>query len=82
MKTISEIAREMIEGMKDRPPEETAREVRDTYPDITLEDAKRINDGLHALLTARTQADQDRLEKEYKALHAELKKKYRKSGKR
>lgn len=82
MKNFREVLIEHIESMKDRPPAEIAEEVRDTYPDITLEDAQRIGDGLIALLTARTLAEQKQREKEYTAIHAELKRKYRKSGKR
>lgn len=82
MNSLRDTARAMVEGMKNSPPEAIADDVRDTYPDITLEDATRIRDGLTAIFTASTRAELDRLGREYKALHAELRKKYGKSGKR
>lgn len=62
------------------PPENIAEEARETYPDITLEDAVRLRDGLASIVNAKTPADINRLQREYKALHAELRSKYKKSG--
>lgn len=68
-----------MRALVDRSAENIARDVNDTYPNITTEDATRIRDGLTALLTAEP-GEVDRLKEEYKALHAELRKRYRKSG--
>jgi uncharacterized protein with HEPN domain len=70
----------LLQQMGSCPPENIAEEVRETYPDITLEDAARLRDGLTAITKARTPADRYRIQREYKALHAELRSKYRKSG--
>ena len=72
--------RELTEAEIRKSPAQVAREVEDTYPHITLEDAQRIRDGLKALITATDKADQKKRERSYIALHAELKRKYRKSG--
>lgn len=68
----------MLEAYREAPPEGTQEELQDTYKGITLEDAKRVKDGLLALLDSKTKEEQDRVVKEYKALHAELRKKYKK----
>lgn len=70
----------ILEEYRKAPPEGTQRELEDTYPAITLEDAKRVKAGMLALLDAKDRAEQRQREREYKALHAELKRKYRKSG--
>ena len=79
--SFRETARAVIEKTKQSQPEDIAEVVSDTYPDITIEDATRIRDGLTAVMRAGTPAELDRLKREYKALHTELRKKYRKSGK-
>lgn len=72
----------MLEEYRQTPPEGTQAELQDTYSGITLEDAKRVKEGLTALLDSQTREEQRQREREYKALHAELRKKYkRKSGK-
>lgn len=72
----------MLEEYRQAPPESTQEELQDTYSGITLEDAKRVKEGLTALLDSHTREEQRLREREYKALHAELRKKYkRKSGK-
>lgn len=71
----------MLEEYRQAPPEGTQEELQDTYKGITLEDAKRVKEGLTALLDSKTREEQRQREREYKALHAELRKKYkRKSG--
>lgn len=80
--SVRESAIAMLEAMRNSPPDAIADDVRDTYPAITLEDAQRIKDGLLAIFDSKTRAEQDRRGREYKALHAELRKKYGKSGKR
>lgn len=77
-KTFRESAIAMLEAYREAPPEGTQEELQDTYKGITLEDAKRVKDGLLALLDSKTKEEQDRVVKEYKALHAELRKKYKK----
>ena len=74
---LREALQKELEIEKARPAEEVADSVRDTYPDISLEDAQRIKDGLIAIMTARTRADLRRHGRAYKALHAELKRKYK-----
>lgn len=72
----------MLEEYRQAPPDGTQEELQDTYKGITLEDAKRVKEGLTALLDSKTRKEQRQREREYKALHAELRKKYkRKSGK-
>ena len=80
--TTEPTAWRVLEVMGKRPPEAIAEDVKDTYPDISLEDAQRIRDGLLAVLTAGTRAELNERGREYKALHTELKKRYGKSGKR
>lgn len=77
-KTFRESAIAMLEAYREAPPEGTQEELQDTYKGITLEDAKRVKDGLLALLDSKTKEEQDRVTREYKALHAELRKKYKK----
>ena len=79
--SLRESAIAVLEAMRNSPPETIADNVKDTYPDITTEDAQRIKDGLLAFMDSRTQREHSQREREYKALHAELRKKYRKSGK-
>lgn len=72
----------MLEEYRQAPPEGTQAELQDTYSGITLEDAKRVKEGLTALLDSQTREEQRQREREYKALHAELRKKHRrKNGK-
>ena len=78
--TFREELKRVLDAQLEKPPEQVAREVSDTYPHITLEDAQRITDGLGAVLTARPE-DLKKMEREYIDLHKELRKKYRKSGK-
>ena len=66
--------------LKEAPSEYTQEELRETYPAITLEDAKRVKQSLLDLLEAKTEAERVKAEKAYKAVHAELRKKYKKSG--
>ena len=80
MSSLRNLAVKILERMKNSPPEVTAAEVADTYPHISLEDAKRIQDGITDALGARSLEDRRRVLREYTALHAELRKKYRKSG--
>ena len=72
--------REMLEEYRLAPAEGTQEELQSTYRGITLEDAQRVKDGLTALLDATTQEEQKKQEKQYKALHAELRKKYKKKS--
>lgn len=78
--TLTETLRRAVNEQLQKPAEQVAREVSDTYPHITLEDAQRITDGLGALLTASPKELRKR-EREYIELHKELKRKYKKSGK-
>lgn len=77
---IADELRQALEDHIRKTPAQVAKEVSSTYPAITLQDAQRIRDGLTAVLTARTKPEQAQREKEYIALHRELKRKYRKSG--
>ena len=79
--SLRESAIAVLEAMRNSPPEAIADSVKDTYPAITLEDAQRIRDSFLALVDSKTQEEHSRREREYKALHAELREKYRKSGK-
>lgn len=72
--------REMLEEYRLAPAEGTQEELQSIYPNITLEDAQRVKDGLTALLDARTTEDHKKQEKQYKALHTELGKKYKKKS--
>lgn len=79
---LGESLKEMLEEYKLAPAEGTQEELQDTYPNITIEDAQRVKDGLTALLESHTAEEQRKLQREYRALHSELRKKYkRKSGK-
>ena len=78
MNTFREAVRTALESTGSSSPEDIAETVKDTYPDITLEDATRIRDGLGAIVTAKTQEEARRRRSEYKALHDELRKKYKK----
>ena len=81
-KTFRESAIAMLEAYREAPPEGTQEELQDTYKGITLEDAKRVKDGLLALLDSKTREEQRQRQREYTALHAELRKKYKnRSGK-
>lgn len=80
-KSFREHAIAMLEAYRNAPPEQTQEELRDTYPDISLEDAERVKAGLLSLLDAKDRREQSQREREYKALHAELKRKYKKGGK-
>ena len=79
-KTIGEALREALEKEKLKTPEELQQQLEDTYRGITKEDAVRIRDGMTALLDANTKQERDQVAKDYKALIAELKRKYKKSG--
>ena len=80
MNSFSNSTRAAIDRMVNSPPEAIAETVRDVYPAITIEDATRIRDGLGAIMTAGTKEEANRLKADYKALHKELKIKYRGSG--
>lgn len=80
-KTLRDRLIERLEAYRIEPPEQTQEELRDTYPDISLEDAERVKTGLLSLLDAKDRREQSQREREYKALHAELKRKYKKGGK-
>ena len=80
-KTLRESLIEAIEDYRSTPPKIIQKELEETYPAITLEDAKRVQGGLLSLLDAGGKEELHQREREYKALHTELKKKYRKSGK-
>ena len=80
-KSLKESAITMLEAYRRAPATGTHEELQDTYRGITLEDAQRVKDGLIATLDAKTQTEQRQKLREYKALHNELKKKYKKSGK-
>ena len=80
-KNIHDTARAMLEAYRVAPLEGIREDVSDTYPHITIEDTGRIREGLLAVLDSKTASEQREREREYIALHAELKRKYRKSGK-
>ena len=79
-KTLRELLIERLEEYREAPIEETRQELSNKYPDITLEDAKRIKDGLLSTLDAPSKAEQDQRQREYKALHDEMKRKYKKKS--
>lgn len=78
--TLGERLREALERERLKTPEQLQLELEDTYRGISKEDAVRIRDGMTALLDANTKAERDQVGKDYRKLHAELKKKYKKSG--
>lgn len=78
MSSIDYTYMEELHRLREETPEEMACRMRDAYPDITAEDAKRLQKGLLAVLAPRSYADLMKSGKEYTALLAELKKKYRK----
>ena len=78
--SFRESAIAILEAMQERPLEALTEDLKDIYPNATPADARRIKKGLLKVLTADTQEDLDRLGKEYKALHAELRKKYGNGG--
>ena len=79
-KAMRETLRDMLERYMDTPPEITRENLKEKYPDITLEDARRVKEGLLAFIHSKTKQEQRQRGKEYKALHDELKKKYRSKG--
>lgn len=54
----------MLEEYRQAPPEGTQEELKDTYKGITLEDAKRVKEGLTALLDSKTRKEQRQRERE------------------
>lgn len=80
MESIRETLLRVIGALTVAPAGAIADQVRDRYPDITLEDAIRIRDVLTAVITATDMEEVKRLKAEYIALHKELRKRYRKSG--
>lgn len=80
MESIRETLIRVIGALTVAPAGTIADQVRDKYPDITLEDATRIREGLTAVITATNEEEVKRLKAEYIALHKELGKRYRKSG--
>lgn len=80
MDSFRDRARAGLQQIGNAPPDGIRDILREEYPDITLEEAGRVRDSMVAMLTAKTQEEKEGLEKEYTALHAELKKKYKKSG--
>lgn len=79
--SFRDIFLEVLEEYRIAPPEGTREELSDTYPAITLEDAERVKAGLVAIMDAKDSKEQNRRIRDYKALHAELKRKYKKGGK-
>ena len=78
--TIGEMLREALEREKLKTPEQMQMALEDTYWGISKEDAVRVRAGMTALLDANTKAERDQVGRDYRRLHAELKKKYKKSG--
>ena len=78
---LREKLREALEKEREKTPEQLQRDLEDTYKGITPEDAVRIRDSIVAVLDIKTQQEKDQLTADYKRLHAELRKKYGKSGK-
>lgn len=79
--SIEDSAIKALNAFRATPADQIADDVRDTYPDITPEDAQRIKSGLLAVLDSKTKAEQAQRGREYRTLHAELRKKYRTGGK-
>lgn len=82
MESIREVLARALKALLEQSAESLARDVSDKYPGITPQDAVRIREGLTALLTVESEEEKAQLEAEYKALHAELRKRYRKSGRK
>ena len=81
MSSFRESAKKAMLSIEKLPPENIVAILREEYPQATLEEAERVRQNIVALFKASTKEDQDRLEKEHRAIHAELEKKYKKSGK-
>lgn len=80
-KTLREMLLEALERERQKTPEELQEDLKDSYKGISKEDAVRVQQGLLAVMDAGTREEQRQREQEYKSLHAELRKKYkRKSG--
>lgn len=81
MSDFRESARKAIQAIGTLPPENITAILREEYPQATVEDAERVRKNLVALFNAKTKEEQKKLGKEQKAIHEELEKKYKKSGK-
>lgn len=81
-KGFKDSALAVLNAYREIAPERIKEDLEDTYPDITLQDALRIKTGMLDLFNCKTKEEQRQRERDYKALHAEMKRKYKtKSGK-
>ena len=79
-KTLRDYILEALERERQKTPSQLQADLADKYNGITPEDAVAVRDGLLAVMDAKTRGEQRQRELEYRELHAELGKKYRKSG--
>ena len=76
-KTLRESALSILEAYRNEPIEGTVKNLREKYPNITLEESRQVKRAMLAIIDSKTKEEQSQRGREYKELHKSLEKKYK-----